>query len=244
MTTRAPLTLSAKILAALFALALPILLIAGSVRVITTTPALYDYGWWRYDTEGRTGLPGAQLDSVSLQFRDYFTNEAELLDLNVVVGGRTERLLTEREVIHMRDVKALVKGVFTAEWLAGIVVVASVVAGFARYRGGFWPALNRGVRYSVLGTLAAVAIVAVAAVVDFDGAFTLFHEISFRNDLWQLNPYEDYLLLLFPEGFFFDATMAIAIMAGLEFAAVWLGVRWFEARLRGRAAAGSAPSAR
>ena len=34
--------------------------------------------------------------------------------------------------------------------------------------------------------------------------------ISFTNDLWQLDPSRDYLIAIFPEGFFFDATMWIA----------------------------------
>lgn len=238
MTTGKPLDLRARLLVAAFAAALPVLLIAGSVRVISTTATLYDYGWWRYDISGRTGLPADQLDRVSLQFRDYFTNDAELLDLEVVAGGRTETLLTEREVRHMRDVKVLIRNVFLAEWIAAAVVIGSILLGFAWLKSWFWRALRAGTRYSAYGTLAAVAVIAVAAIVDFDGAFTLFHRISFRNDLWQLNPYEDYLLLLFPESFFFDATMAIAIMTTLEFAAVWLGTSWFERKFgAGRLAA-------
>lgn len=234
MTTGKTLDLRARLLAIAFAVALPVLLIAGSVRVISTTPALYDYGWWRYDVSGRTGLPDDQLDRVSQQFRDYFTNSAELLDLTVVAGGRTEALLSEREILHMRDVKALMRGVFLAEWIAGAVVIGCVLFGFAWLRSRFWRTLRAGVRYSAYGTLAGVVLIAVAAIVDFDGAFTLFHQISFRNDLWQLNPYQDYLLLLFPEAFFFDATMAIALMTALEFAAVWLGVSWFERKFGAR----------
>jgi len=87
-----------------------------------------------------------------------------------------------------------------------------------------------------------IAVIAVAAIIDFDAAFTLFHVIGFSNDLWQLDPYRDYLLLLFPEAFFFDATMAIAIMAALEFGVALTGIGWFERRF-GRSLPGSeAPS--
>jgi integral membrane protein (TIGR01906 family) len=53
----------------------------------------------------------------------------------------------------------------------------------------------------------------------FDRLFLLFHEISFTNDFWQLNPSRDALIAMFPQGFFFDATIlivgAIIVQAGL-----------------------------
>ena len=39
--------------------------------------------------------------------------------------------------------------------------------------------------------------------------FLLFHEISFTNAFWQLNPSRDALIAMFPQGFFFDATILI-----------------------------------
>lgn len=195
---------------------------------------LYEYNWWRYDTTGRTGFTADQLDSIAGQFRDYFTGSDEYLELRVSRGGRAgggeESLLTDREVRHMLDVRMLVRRVFAAEWVAGALVAIYLAGGFAVMRGRFWPVLRRAIKYSAVGTLAFIAVVAVAAVVNFDAAFTLFHVIGFSNDLWQLNPYRDYLLLLFPQGFFFDATMAIAVMTVLEFAVAVAGVGWFERR--------------
>ena len=51
------------------------------------------------------------------------------------------------------------------------------------------------------------------ALVGFDTLFLLFHRISFANDLWQLNPRTDYLLIMFPLGFWLDATMRVALTA-------------------------------
>ncbi len=39
-----------------------------------------------------------------------------------------------------------------------------------------------------------------------------FHLLSFANDLWQLDPARDYLIMLFPQGFWFDATMLVALV--------------------------------
>ena len=46
--------------------------------------------------------------------------------------------------------------------------------------------------------------------------FLMFHLISFSNDLWQLDPSRHYLIAMFPQNFFFDATVAIAIATIFE----------------------------
>jgi len=50
----------------------------------------------------------------------------------------------------------------------------------------------------------------------FDQLFLKFHLISFTNKLWQLDPAKDYLIMLFPQGFFYDAALFCALAtAGL-----------------------------
>ena len=61
----------------------------------------------------------------------------------------------------------------------------------------------------------------------FDYFFILFHKISFSNDLWILNPKTDYLIMMFPENFFRDATYAIGIISILEFLFFYLIIRYF-----------------
>ena len=46
----------------------------------------------------------------------------------------------------------------------------------------------------------------------FDTHFLRFHQLAFANDLWQLNPRRDYLLIIFPQGFWFDATMRVVAL--------------------------------
>jgi uncharacterized membrane protein len=40
-----------------------------------------------------------------------------------------------------------------------------------------------------------------------------FHLISFANDFWLLDPTKDYLIMLFPQGFWSDAATIIALVA-------------------------------
>ena len=64
-------------------------------------------------------------------------------------------------------------------------------------------------------TLISVFLVGLVAIASFEQLFLLFHRLSFANDLWILDPRTDYLLILFPGGFWFDATMRVALTSVL-----------------------------
>ncbi len=49
------------------------------------------------------------------------------------------------------------------------------------------------------------------ALLDFDQLFLQFHRLSFSNQFWQLDPARDYLIMLFPGGFWYDAALFCAL---------------------------------
>ena len=75
-------------------------------------------------------------------------------------------------------------------------------------------------------TLGLVALVGLGSLVGFDRLFLAFHLVSFSNDLWQLDPRRDYLIAMFPQGFFFDATMLIALAVVVEAAVLVIVPRY------------------
>jgi uncharacterized membrane protein len=46
--------------------------------------------------------------------------------------------------------------------------------------------------------------------------------MSFSNDLWLLDPSKDYLIMMFPQGFFFDAAVFIIATIIIEALVLWL----------------------
>ena len=203
---------SARLLAVgLFVAVVPVFLVTINVRWVINAPALYSYGFDRYDIPSVTGIERSELLNAGAQIRDYFNNDQEFLDLRVVRRGISLSLYNEREVFHMRDVKGLVKGVYLIQLATGFCLVAFAVVGLAIYRRRFLPRLARFVSLGGAVTLGVVVLVGLASLIGFDRLFLAFHLVSFSNDLWQLDPSRDYLLAMFPQGFFFDATMLIAI---------------------------------
>ena len=202
----------ARIVAAtLFTVLVPLLLITSSVRFVINLPALYSYGFDRYNIAEYTRIERADLIAAGAQIRDYFNNDERDLIIRVYVGGvLVESLYNEREIHHMRDVKALVRGVYLAQMLALLYMAIYVLAGFWLRRADFWETLGRDVSRGGKLTLGLVVAVGLLALVGFNRLFLLFHLISFSNDFWMLDPRRDYLIAMFPQGFFFDATMLIA----------------------------------
>ena len=209
---------------AIFVAVVPVFLIATNVRWVINFPPLYSYGFDKYNIAAYTGIERSDLLSAARQIRDYFSNDEELLIIPLTVRGvQVESLYNQREIIHMRDVKGLVRGVYLVQMLSALYLLGFVAVGIYVWRRAFWPMLARYVSWSGFLTLGIIAIVGVGSLAGFDRLFLAFHLISFSNDFWLLDPSRDYLIAMFPQGFFFDATMLIAGSTILE-AALLAGV--------------------
>jgi integral membrane protein (TIGR01906 family) len=215
---------AATALATLFGIALPLFLILGSTEYITKSDWLYSYNWWRNGIAERSGLPVSELDRGAEQIKDYFTNDEDLLDLRVNYQGEEVSLYKAREVLHMVDVKALMQDVFGTVRVTGLLMLVIGVAGWFYFRNRFWDVLFTTLRWSALGSGIVVGALAVAVLIDFNWVFTQFHFLSFANDLWQLNPRTDYLIIMFPQRFFFEATLIIAFLSVAHFAMLMVAV--------------------
>jgi len=134
----------------------------------------------------------------------------------VVKEGKPFELFNQREVAHLRDVK----GLFWLDYRLGLGTLLYVLA----YAGGslFWRRRRywRQLAWGVVGgggiTLALMLALGVGTLLNFDQLFLQFHLISFANELWMLDPTKDYLIMLFPRGFWYDAALLCGgITAGL-----------------------------
>jgi integral membrane protein (TIGR01906 family) len=198
---------------ALFVLLVPLFLITTNVRLVINWPRLYSNGFDKYEDYITTYLDVERSEYLlaGKQIRDYFENDEELIDVRVVLGGIRQSIFNEREVLHMQDVKGLVRGVYRMGEAAALYLVVFSLAGLALGRRAFLPRLWRYVSIGGMVTLGLVVAVGLGALVGFDRLFLAFHLISFSNDFWQLVPWDDNLIAMFPQGFFFDATMWVAL---------------------------------
>ena len=151
----------------LFVVAVPVFLIATNARWVINAPLLYSYGFAKHDSSDRASAIGglierSELMSAARQIRDYFNNDDEILTVEVVVQGvRLSNLYNAREVLHMKDVKSLVRGVYRIQVISGVYLAVFAVIGLISLRRRFLPHLAR---YLSLGGILTGSLVGLAGV--------------------------------------------------------------------------------
>jgi integral membrane protein (TIGR01906 family) len=129
-------------------------------------------------------------------------------------------LNSEEEVLHMADVKDVMRVLFRVNEVALAMVLGSIAlrflwSGEATFRTLAWDSLKG------LGLgLALVAVVGALSLVGFEAAWEQFHELLFTNDFWQLDPDTDRLIQMFPEAYWQESVLIIAALILLEGLAV------------------------
>ncbi len=224
----------------LFILCLPVLLLSTSVGWVANSLWLYKYGFEKYNVSQTTGLAQPELEEAARGLIRYFNSGEEYITVTVVKDGEPFELFNEKEVIHLKDVKGLIWLDYRL-WL-GTLIYALAYAGASL----FWRKSWRRLAWAVIGgsglTLVLMLALGLGTLLNFNQLFLQFHLVSFTNELWLLDPTKDYLIMLFPQGFFYDAAIFCAgITAGL--AVILGGVSgWYllSTRIRQRAGVNNA----
>ncbi|MBV9547466.1 MAG: TIGR01906 family membrane protein [Chloroflexi bacterium] len=203
-----------------FIVLLPFLLISTSLRSVVTDRDFLIRGFQDNDVSATTGLDQPQLERIADAFVAYFQAPPGQIQMQVTVRGQSRLLFNDREVAHMEDVQGLIQFFLRMGLVASMVIVLRLafVVIFDRSP----TPLGREMLWSTALIVALVVLVAVLSLIDFDGLWIRFHQIAFRNDLWELDPSRDYLIMLFPEPFWFTATIRMATLMTVQTVVVGL----------------------
>lgn len=195
----------------IFVLAVPAFLISLSIGIAVNSQWLYEAGFKKYDISQVTGITEPELDKAAAGLIQYFNNSDEYLNVWITKDGQPYKLYSEdeKEILHLKDVKALF-------WLDYKVLLGSLVVIVAYVIGMLWRKNRAGLAQAmVFGgglTLVLMFMLGVGIITNFNTLFTDFHLLSFSNNYWLLNPSKDYLIMMFPDGFWFDTVAFIALL--------------------------------
>jgi integral membrane protein (TIGR01906 family) len=128
-----------------------------------------------------------------------------------LVDGSTRLAFSQREIDHMLDVQNLFIG---GRILTGISLLLFLLIGgyFLVSPKSFKREYYKIMCNTIVFILLAAALILGFAALDFNTAFTIFHQIFFTNDLWILSS-TDMLIIMLPEALFFR--LALRIFVGL-----------------------------
>ena len=128
-----------------------------------------------------------------------------------------ENFFTERERLHLSDVKKIITlNQAAAVLLGGLVLVGLIILILKRDEKEFAKTIMGASAITVF----ALILLWLSALFNFDWFFLKFHFLAFDNDLWQLSEGAN-LIKLFPQRFFVNFANRIAIQT-LAISAVFL----------------------
>ncbi len=162
----------------------------------------------RIGTHEKLGMSEEDLGKVA-QSMVYFTKgEADTLQVRVTMNGVERDFYNEKEILHIEDVRDLVRNVRIFIAVCGVVCIAgicvlAVTKDLQKLAKAFLVSL---------GIVAAVAaFVGILALVDIQAVIHGFHYMFFDNDLWLMDPRKDMVIWLFSEGMYGNAIARIGI---------------------------------
>jgi integral membrane protein (TIGR01906 family) len=132
--------------------------------------------------------------------------------------GELVPLFSEKEVLHMVDVKDLFRWLFLTQEVTLAFVAVYMVAVFVWAREASLRILAKQVLIGLGVLLGVVLAVGVFAVIGFEDLWRQFHLLSFSNDLWELDPRTDRLIQMFPVDFWQESTFILAAITAAEMA--------------------------
>jgi integral membrane protein (TIGR01906 family) len=189
------------------AVLLPVVLILTNVGIAGVNPLLVaEYRRPGFPPDGY-GLTTEDRIRWAKIARDYLLNDAGtgfLADLRFEDGSP---VYNERELRHMDDVKRLVQAALWA-WGGSLLVAGFSAVGLLVARRT--AEIRRGLRAGARLTFMLMIVLVVGLVAAFSVVFVGFHRIFFEGNTW-LFLYSDTLIRLFPEQFWRDAFLFVAV---------------------------------
>jgi integral membrane protein (TIGR01906 family) len=214
---------------ALMTIAVPLATLMLGVRAIATPAFL----WFEYHR------PGFPKDSFGFSTDDrmtygsygleYVLNAAPSRYLGDLTTSDGQSIFTPAEVSHMTDVKHVMLWAMVGVVLFCLVALVGM-KGLRRRAPG---AIRKSIFWGAWLTLAVLVVLGIFGALGWQALFTGFHEVFFSGGNWAFRE-SDSLIRLFPEQFWVDAAVGIAIF-GVVVSAVLLISTWPTAYRRQRA---------
>jgi integral membrane protein (TIGR01906 family) len=198
------------IAAVFFILCVPFFLVTSNIRWVANDLQLYKDGFEKYDVSRDTGFSDEELVDISKGLITYFNSGA--ID-------ETMDIFSDNEIAHLRDVRGLIQLCYIIQWTTLGYMILFIAAGFIYKRRQFFHLFSTIIVAGSIVSVLVIAVIGIAALIDFNWLFVTFHRAFFSNDLWISS---GYMPRIYTEGFFSDAATIIAITTVLE--SLFIGV--------------------
>ena len=196
-----------RILFIIISILLNIIILLSCVQIVAYDINYYKSQYYEHDIYKRIGIEETELIKSTQKLLYYIKGKRDNLDFKANIRGEMVDFFSERDKMHMIDVKNLFQiGYIIRNGLALIIVVIIFILKFNNSL-----KINVGkclLFFPIIGGIPFLILI-ILINIDFNRYFTVFHEMFFNNDLWLLDPVTDRLVNIFPEEFFANTAIRI-----------------------------------
>lgn len=188
----------AKSVQILFSVILAVLVISIAAKISLNYRGIYYTDIERLNISKTVNMESQVIQTNYNSIIDYLQGKSEKLnmpDFKMSQSGRT----------HFEDVKKLFAQI---DMIFRITLIISIIGIVILSRNKLYAYL----KYSAGILIVIPSVLSIFAFTDFNFIFTLFHKISFSNDLWLFDPKEDPVINILPEEYFMHQAIFIMLI--------------------------------
>ena len=183
-------------------LGLVALMCSIAASCVTNANLMYQ-GFINHGSTAHLNFPGEYYDEAAQGIAQYMDGQKnEILHPD----GSGIPLFSEDEMLHLKDVQGIVSVLKIIRWAGGLIAIAGIgISWFLSKKkepNTVMQSVWQGFAWASIFLFLVAAAVCIWGFADFESLFLLFHQVSFANDLWLMNPQTDLMIALMPESFF------------------------------------------
>ena len=161
---------------------------------------------------------------IAVELMAYISGKMPFLETNVYINGVPTAFYSLRSMIHMADVRNIILTLAKINYIAIFLCLISL---FKLINvNGVLIELEKVYKRTVIIITTILVMILIFAAINFDAFFVRFHKVLFTNDLWLLDPNEDYIICLLPEKIFmiYGLRIVIAMVLAVVFSVFLLHI--------------------
>lgn len=154
-------------------------------------------------------IDDTSLKTLASELMEYISGKLLFLETKVPINGIITDFYSIRSKIHMADVRNIIVTLKNVNYVSMLLCIISLFK-IINTENVIIKLKKIYIRTTIIIT-AALIIIFAFGLINFDSFFIKFHELLFTNDLWLLDPSEDYIICLLPEKIFMTYGLRIVI---------------------------------
>ena len=163
---------------------------------------------------------------------ELINNTSNLLDYLNSKAELNTSWFTEKDILHMKDVKTLYNVSFYTMIFFIAVFIISTILIMVLYKNHTMFYITRTFNKTLLAFIVSIIVLSGIISYNFNLFWIKFHQLLFSNDLWLLSPDESNLIKMVPEEFFISLITTIILHILLLFIALFVLNNIFKKKFR------------